>query len=87
MTYIKKEGVLKLLNEGHHLFALSIPNFGTTSFVRPIKTGLKDFIKYSIDGKPVHHKTYSTISDKLIFVTSKRQGLSTIKEYKLRNES
>lgn len=87
MSFLKKEDVLKLLNDGQVLCAHHIPNFGTTSFFRPIKTGLKDFVKYSIDGKPVHHKTYSTISDKLIFVTSKRQGLSTIKEYKLRNES
>lgn len=87
MSFLTKESVLKLLNEGYILYAHHIPNFGTTSFTKPITTGLKDIIKYKINDLPVHHKTYAGISNKLAFVTSKRQGLSTIKEFKLKHES
>lgn len=87
MSFLKKEDVLKLLNDGHTLYAHHTPNFGTASLSKPITTGLKDTVKYKINDLPVHHKTYAGISNKLAFVTSKRQGLSTIKEFKLKYES
>lgn len=86
MEKLTKGEVIELLDKGHVLKQVLMPDLGTSSVIKPIKLTGRHTSKFSIAEHQVHHATGFALIKTLKKVSHEFKGLGIVKYYKKREE-